>query len=86
MANNRMWLRNTRTGDKILLAKFYPSGGWSPYVDGDGLQSFFALNDFTRDQIKANALAISQARNPFAGPHKAASSEANGEHYVLEYE
>lgn len=29
MANNRMWLINTRTGDKVLLAKYFPSGGWN---------------------------------------------------------
>lgn len=29
MANNRMWLVNERLGVKVVLAKFYPSTGWS---------------------------------------------------------
>ena len=28
MANNRMYLRNKRTGDEIYIAKYYPSTGW----------------------------------------------------------
>jgi hypothetical protein len=28
MANNRMYLTNKRTGDKVCLAKYYPSTGW----------------------------------------------------------
>jgi hypothetical protein len=28
MANNRMYLKNRRTGAKVLLAKYYPSTGW----------------------------------------------------------
>ncbi len=28
MANNRMFLVNTRTGAKIQIAKYYPSTGW----------------------------------------------------------
>lgn len=28
MANNRLWLVNKRTGDRTLIAKYYPSTGW----------------------------------------------------------
>jgi hypothetical protein len=28
MANNSMWLYNRITGDRIKIAKFYPSSGW----------------------------------------------------------
>jgi hypothetical protein len=28
MANTRMFLKNTRTGTRIYLAKYYPSTGW----------------------------------------------------------
>jgi hypothetical protein len=28
MANNRMFLVNTRTGGRVSLAKYYPSTGW----------------------------------------------------------
>lgn len=31
MANNRMWLKNKRTGAKVLLAKYYPATGWYPF-------------------------------------------------------
>ena len=28
MANNRMYLVNRRTGDKVFIGKYYPSTGW----------------------------------------------------------
>ncbi len=28
MANNRMYLANKSTGEKVCIAKFYPSTGW----------------------------------------------------------
>ncbi len=28
MANNRMYLKNTVTGQEIFLAKYFPSSGW----------------------------------------------------------
>lgn len=28
MANNRMWLVNKTTKERVLLAKYYPSTGW----------------------------------------------------------
>lgn len=42
MANNRMWLVNQETGKKALIAKYYPSTGWSLYDDDFlGLSSLF---------------------------------------------
>lgn len=43
MSNNRMWLRNTRTGKQILLAKYYPSLHWfsAGSIDDDKLNAFF---------------------------------------------
>jgi hypothetical protein len=35
MANNRMWLTHKPTGERVLLAKYYPSTGW--YVRDDDL-------------------------------------------------
>jgi hypothetical protein len=44
MANNRMYLRNKRTGAKLLLARYYPSTGWNNYyglIFGDRLDALF---------------------------------------------
>ncbi len=47
MANNRMYLVNTRTDQKILLAKYWPSEGWSPFVAyTDGTTSAQQYADF----------------------------------------
>lgn len=35
MANNRLYLKCKRTGEKVFLAKYYPSTGW--YVSNDEL-------------------------------------------------
>jgi hypothetical protein len=28
VANNRLFLKNPKTGERVLLAKYYPSTGW----------------------------------------------------------
>jgi hypothetical protein len=33
MAANGMWLVNDRTGDRILLARYYPETGWLTHID-----------------------------------------------------
>ena len=33
MANNRMYLREKRTGEIILLCKYYPTPGWFLYPE-----------------------------------------------------
>lgn len=47
MANNRMWLKNKRTGAQVLLAKYYPSTGWYPFHDDihAKLAELFAHNE-----------------------------------------
>ena len=40
MANNRMWLVNARTGQRLNLAKYYPSTGW--YTNQTKVQEFWA--------------------------------------------
>lgn len=40
MANNRMYLVNKYTGDKILLGKYYPNS-YNAEVDYDDLHRFF---------------------------------------------
>ncbi len=48
MANNRMFLVNNRTGQKVMLAKYYPSTGW--YVQNEkikeSLDDAFNIADF----------------------------------------
>lgn len=39
MANNRMWLVNKRTGQRLNLAKYYPSTGW--YTNQTKIQAFW---------------------------------------------
>ncbi len=38
MANNRMWFQNLETGEKVLLAKYYPSTGWYLFHDDVALK------------------------------------------------
>jgi hypothetical protein len=49
MANNRMYLVNTKTGKSICLGKYYPSTGW--YLEDaacllDKISNAFARTDF----------------------------------------
>lgn len=48
MANNRMWLVNENAGERILLAKYYPSGGWAVFYDDlvDRLNALFVKIDY----------------------------------------
>jgi len=52
MANNRMYLVHGKTGNKIMLAKYYPTTGW--YVKNEGLagdlNKFFNRADFGKDE------------------------------------
>lgn len=41
MANNRLWIKDKKTGDKIMLAKYYPSGGWYCKVTIEEIDKFF---------------------------------------------
>ena len=53
MANNRMVMVNTRTGERFFLAKYYPSTGWYSQTRWDKkrdvgaeLDAFFHKQDF----------------------------------------
>ena len=52
MSNNRMWLRNVRTGRQILIGKYLPSSGWCvpPVLELDRLQAFFDVNEVPLDE------------------------------------
>ena len=41
MANNRMWLCETTTGERILLAKYYPPH-WGAWRTQEELEQWFA--------------------------------------------
>lgn len=47
MANNRMWLVNKKTGDQVLLAKYYPSAGWGTFWKQELAEKIDAL--FTKN-------------------------------------
>ena len=51
MANNRMWLVHKVSGEKFLLAKYYPSTGWFCKHDETTakLNEFFDVNDLHSD-------------------------------------
>lgn len=47
MANNRCYLRDKKTGEQILLAKYFPDGGWYMYHTETEYDRFFdeTVND-----------------------------------------
>ena len=47
MANNRMWLKNKRTGAQVLIAKYYPSCGWGVFHGdlGDRIGTILSVNE-----------------------------------------
>lgn len=87
MANNRMWLKHKPTGEQVLLAKFYPSGGWGVQPDIEPkLQAAMISADFSVAQVRENNRVIAMSGNPFDGPFKAHSSDVNGEVWELVYD
>ena len=62
MANNRMYLVNTATGARIMLAKYYPSTGWFLWDNVDGrIDAELEEADFghlTIEQRAANAAVL----------------------------
>ncbi len=86
MANNRMYLRNIRTGIEVFIAKYYPSTGW--YTNGGNLDEHldkaFHQSDFghlTPDQQLAN-----QQHRGFDLLFPAASSACEGAEWELVFE
>ncbi len=49
MANNRMYIREKRTGKEILLCKFYSSTRWYLFHDKEKLNKW--LNDITEECV-----------------------------------
>jgi hypothetical protein len=44
-----MWLVNDRTGDRILLARYYPEAGWLTHIDFEA----HLIEAFQSDHMKA---------------------------------
>lgn len=81
MANNRMYLINRRTGDKLYLAKYYPSTGW--YTVQTDLEN--VLNEtFYRADFGADSRPVLPR---FLGTSNAVSGGGMyGDEWELEYE
>lgn len=45
MSNNRLFLKNPKTGQKVLLAKYYPSTGWYAKMDCQKLHDLLCPED-----------------------------------------
>jgi|WetSurMetagenome_2_1015567.scaffolds.fasta_scaffold1693188_1 hypothetical protein len=62
MSNNRMFLENTKTGKKLLIAKYYPSTGWysvKENLNSDKIDSLFDSNSSNPSQWGDNDWIIS---------------------------
>ena len=55
MANNSMYLRHNETGEKIRIAKYYPSSGWGWIATPHELQEW--LNRFSEDDQDRNGVS-----------------------------
>ena len=85
MANNRLALVNTRTGEQFLLAKYYPSTGWfsrEPETLGERLNAWFDKQDFghLNDEQRAENAAV-----PGLGVPHVSSGGMYGEEYELRF-
>ena len=86
MANNRMYLVNTRTGQEVYLAKFFPSTGW--YVPNgmetlqDRLNKAFDESDFSH--LSGEEKLEKSLQVGFGPPYSAATS-VEGEEWKIEY-
>ena len=60
VANNRMWVKNPKTGKKALLAKYYPSTGWYAKLTLQELHDVLCPED--REQTDDHDLF---GKNPF---------------------
>ena len=47
MANNRLYLKSKRTGERVLIAKYYPSTGWyAKSAPKDKVVEFFRKHSY----------------------------------------
>lgn len=88
MANNRMYLFNTRTKQSVYLAKYYPSTGWYLNCKGgeveETMSNAFHQADFgelTPEQEAANARHVG-----FGVPFPSDSREVEGAEWEIRYE
>ncbi len=86
MANNRMYLRNKRTGYVVYLAKYYPSTGW--YTVADDLEGVineaFRVADF--GHLSPQDQAICKSKFGFGPPYSAAENVMLGDEWELAYD
>lgn len=83
MANNRMYLVNEVTGQKVMLAKFYPSTGWfAPIGALEKINDVFDASDFRH--LSASELEAKRAQRGFGPPF--AMGGMYGERWTVEYE
>jgi len=84
MANNRMYLVNRRTGDRIYLAKYYPSYGWIALPDLSlEMREMFFRADFGHLPAKEQRRAQFKTH---MGPPYAFSAAVEGAEWELQYE
>lgn len=86
MANNRMWLVHRGSGQKVLLAKYYPTTGWYVFHDdlGERMNELFDRHDFghlSQEQLAANAAAPG-----FTTQHKSVGGMWGDTNWLIEYE
>lgn len=84
MANNRMYLKNTRTGEAVYIAKYYPSTGW--YTEDDiteKLNAAFHKADF--GHLTESQKLINQKHVGFGVPYPSAAGLWGAE-WVLQLE
>lgn len=66
MANNRMFLKNKRTGAKMMIAKYYPCTGWYPFPENlnPRLGKLFEENEPSPSQWGDNDWVIEYEMEP----------------------
>lgn len=68
MANNRLYLRDTETGEEILLAKGYAgSGGWSLRKEVEKLEDWLDQHDFDASLGGNTRLVVYDENHPPVG-------------------
>lgn len=68
MANNRLYLRDTETGEEIILAKGYAgSGGWTLRSETDSLCKWLDEHDFDSSTGGVTKLVVYDENHPPVG-------------------
>lgn len=83
MANNRLYLRDSETGEEILLAKGYAgSGGWTLRRDVQKLEEWLDEHDFDSSLGGYTGLVVYDENHPPAGPEIANKLREMGGHGI----